>query len=632
MRKILPYLELGCAVVAAALWYTQGGAVWYAGGWPGPWPLLLLGLMWIFHWLRAGFSLRPSLFDVLLALFVLSAWLGTQTAYAPGPAWAKFWLVVGAWGLYYAMVHQPDVRHLYGALAAWGFFGVALTGYFFLTNDWSAHPVKVPVFIAVGEAISARLPTLQTHRISPNVTGGMLATVLPVYVPLVRLLRTEERLQLPGWLRRSLPFAWAAAAGLALLGLLVTTSRGAWVGALGGLLLWIFWWALGRRFKGRARLGWMAGLMSAGVVLLGVTFYALLIYDLPGAAALSNRLTLLRDSLLLARDYLFTGAGLGTFQMNFSIYTLLIHVGYIVNSHNFLVDLLIEQGVAGLGLYLALLTLVVVQGVRLLLTARDPASRPERLLAEAGLISLAVLLIHGLVDDVLYGSRGFLLLFIPFAIVRGVFTVMEVPKARAPRRAWMWAVVALGLLLVVGIVSWRPLLAQWHASRGAMLQARTELALYEFEDRSGFIMDPIRQKEPLREPIAHFERAVALRPGNATARQRLVGIHLSRGEYEAAYAAISAAWDAGHRDSVTRLLLGDVLVAQGKIEEAVSVIYGLTWALPRMEGQAWGRYWVNEDWERAAHAWWATAMLDPGDGAESAKKAQEAERRARQAP
>ncbi|MFP4346224.1 MAG: O-antigen ligase family protein [Anaerolineales bacterium] len=625
---MLPYIELGCALLAGGLWYLQGGAVWYEGGWPGPWPLLLLGLMWSLAGLRTRFTLRLTRFDLLLGLFVLSALVATQTAYAPGPARAKFWLVVGAWGIYYALVHQPDLEHLYGALAFWGLFGVALTAYFFLTNDWSAHPVKVPLLIDLGEAISARLPALSTHQLSPNVTGGMLATVLPFYVPLILLPRRGEDLGLPARLRRLLPALWTAALGVTLLGLLVSTSRGAWLGALAGFLLWGLWRALGRRFEGRRRLAWMGGLLAAGAVLLAVALYAILAYDLPGAGALTNRLTLLRDSLLLARDYVFTGAGLGTFMMNFSIYTLLIHVGHTVHSHNLLINLLVEQGVVGLLLYLALVVVCVVEAVR----RRRHAPRSAGLLIEAGLVSLAIVLAHGQVDDALYGSRGLLLLFVPFAVVRGAGA--PVGEEERPRARGAWRPVALGLvlLLVLGLAFRRPLQAQWYASLGAMLQARTELALYEHGRTPGFIMDAVRQEEELAVPIALFERAVALDPGNATARQRLAGIHLSRREYAAAYEDIAAAWEAGHRDSVTRLLLGDAHVAQGRVEEGVAVIHGLYWAQPRMEGQAWSRYWVQEDYARAAHAWRAVALLDPENGAGALEKARQAESRATPEP
>jgi hypothetical protein len=99
--------------------------------------------------------------------------------------------------------------------------------------------------------------------------------------------------------------------------------------------------------------------------------------------------------------------------------------------------------------------------------------------------------------------------------------------------------------------------------------------------------------------------------GNLTARQRLGAMALSRGEYDQGLAQLQAAWEAGHGDDVTRLLLGDRLVATGQIEEAAEKVRGLTWAEMRLMGQAWYRYWVNEDYGLAADAWRAVVRLNP---------------------
>jgi hypothetical protein len=64
---------------------------------------------------------------------------------------------------------------------------------------------------------------------------------------------------------------------------------------------------------------------------------------------------------------------------------------------------------------------------------------------------------------------------------------------------------------------------------------------------------------------------------------------------------------------VARLVLGDALVAQGSLEEAAVAVRGLDWAEMRLDGQAWYRYWVNQDWQRAAYAWRAVLLLDPED-------------------
>lgn len=632
LRALFPYVELGCAFLAGALWYAQGGAVSYRSSWPGPWAVFLLALMWVLYRWCTGFTRKVSLsavkpVDILLALFVLSALVGTQTAYAPEPAWAKFWLVVGAWGLYYALVHQPDLAHLYSVLTVGGLFGVALTVYFFVTNDWSAHPLKVPALVALGESISALLPRVSTGTTNPNIIGGLLAVTLPFYVPLARLPQKETSLVLPGWLRRALPFLWAAAAAIVLLGLLVTTTRGAWFATLVGFSLWGLWRGLGRHFTDGARWRWIVGLLILGAALTGLVAYVVLVYRLPGVGALTGRLGLLMDSLPLAWDYVLTGSGLGTFQMNFSIYTLLIHVGYVTSSHNVFVDLLVEQGIAGFSLYLGLVLLCIWQGGR----ALRRATWQQAWIIETGLVSLATLLIHGQVEDVFYGSQWLLLFFVPLALVVWGSTSVNIPQV-AHRQARWWVTGAMVLLLVVGVTFWRPLVAQGYASLGAMRQARVELARYEFGKTPGFIMDSVRQKEDLTASMALFQRAIALDAGNTTARQRLAGIHLSRGEYDVAFRHIEAAWETGRRDPVTRLLRGDALVALGRVEEAAEVVTGLTWAQVRLEGQAWDRYWVNEDFTRAAYAWQTIALIQPASAEYALLRAQEARQRATPQP
>jgi hypothetical protein len=207
-----------------------------------------------------------------------------------------------------------------------------------------------------------------------------------------------------------------------------------------------------------------------------------------------------------------------------------------------------------------------------------------------------------------------------------------VPEVPHLRRGRQWVIGALGLLFVLGFAFWHPLLAQGYASLGAMRQARMELASYEFGITPGYIVDSVRQEEDLEAIIALFQRAIALDAGNVTAQQRLAGIYLSRSEYNTAFRHIDAIWAAGHRDSVTRLLRGDALVALGCVEEAAETITGLTWAQSRIEGQAWSRYWVNDDFTRAAYAWRTVALVQPECAEYALQRAQEAEKQAVQQP
>jgi predicted Zn-dependent protease len=175
----------------------------------------------------------------------------------------------------------------------------------------------------------------------------------------------------------------------------------------------------------------------------------------------------------------------------------------------------------------------------------------------------------------------------------------------------------LGLVLTAGLIGATlagpgSVAAPWWANLGALAQARVELAAYDPDRWDTLSMDEVRRREDLRHAEGLLRRAIEAQPGNRTARQRLAAIALSRGEYEDALRHGSAAWEAGHRDGVTRLLLGDAFVATGQIERAAEIVRGLEWAVPRLMGYGWYRYWVNEDYDRAASAWRTVLLLDPG--------------------
>ena len=415
-----PVIELVCALIAAALWYTQGGAVWYTGGWPGAWPLAALVLGWVVYKAVSRTSLRPALRDVLLIVFAATALMGVWAAYDPDPAWAKFWLVIGALGLYYAFSHQVTPTQRYLGLAVMGVFGVLLAAYYYATNDWASQQMKVPFLITLGQQVSEHLPSLATHRMHPNVVGGMLATTLPFYVPLIQFSRqVQSRQRSIGAL---LTVTWVLAALFSSLTLVVTSSRGAWAAALLMFGMWVAWRMLGAWFKRRdipaeriwrRRMSIFTVCIIAGVALVAGMMWLDLTFHLPGSGALSSRLDLLQNALLLARDYGFTGAGLGMFEMQYSTYTLLIHVPFIVHSHNLLLNVLIEQGLLGLLCFAGFIVVMLVTALRQLRRADAGLA----LVIEAALVAIGIILLHGQVDDAFYGSRGLLLIFAPFGLI-----------------------------------------------------------------------------------------------------------------------------------------------------------------------------------------------------------------------
>jgi len=618
IKRTIPYIELTCAIVAAALWYTQGGATWHVGAWP----LILLAIPLLSRLVTRSLALRPTVFDVLLWAFLASAAMGVWAAYNPGPAWDKFWLIVGAVGLYYALARQPDSEHLYIALAILGLLGIGLSFYFFMANDWTTaawveHTAKAPMLVAWGERISAWLPALPKQDITPDILGGILAVLVPVYVALVVFRRVA---------RRWLSVVWMV--GLAVVGMawLVSTSRGAWFAVLGVAGIWTVWhlsgWWIGRR-KMQAERTWTARWLTlAGFLLIGLASMAAALFmarsgRLPVLNGWMDRLVLWRDGWLLARDYVFTGVGLGMFPMQYSIYTLLIHVIYLPQAYNVILDLLINQGLAGLVTYALLVSVAAVSGLRRLHHATGQAAW----IIETGLASLGVIVVSGLLSDAVYGSRGILLLFVPFGLVMTAGGQSSEVRSQSPEaRGWGSVVggrLAAGvafMALVVAVVIWqRPIAAAWYADLGALEQSRVELSAYDPDHFDNPTLDQVRQRANLDRAIALLERAVQIDPANPTARQRLAAIELSRGQYASALYEIQAAWDAGYHDEVTRKLLGDAYVANGRVQEAAQLVQGLSWADGRLAGQAWYRYEVNHDYQRAAEAWAAVVLLKPGD-------------------
>ncbi|HZY44384.1 MAG TPA: O-antigen ligase family protein [Anaerolineae bacterium] len=559
---------------------------------------------------------------MLLWVFLATALIGVWAAWDPNAAWAKFYLIVGAIGLYYAIAHQPDLDHVFTILVFFGIFGVGLALYFFVTNDWSAQTTKIAFLASIGKGLAALLPSLAAHQLHPNVAGGMLGLVLPVYVPLFILSRKRRSKRSHSTRWRWITWLWIVAAWIVLLAELVSESRGAWLGIAITGVMWLAWRFLGWLLHARPieRMWRLRVLIMGAVWLIGAAaaiavISCLLNRDSSGLGTLSSRVGLLRDGLLLARDYPLTGAGLGMFQLQHSTYILLIHVPYIIHTHDLLVNILIEQGLFGLLAYLGLAAVSISTALRSLRYATSELA----LIIEASFAMLLVIWLHGWVDDTLYGSRGLLLLWAPLAMIGVCYRLQSqaLPESQPSTRRWLKPAlgVALAALVILSIVWGRPVVASAFSNLGSVEQSRVELSHYDPDRFDKPSLDRIRQTQNLDRSIGLFEHALSIDPANLTAHQRLTGIDLSRGQYSAALDQIQLAWMAGYHDAVTRLLLGDAYVANGQVAQGVEAVKDLPEAIRRLEFQAFYRYTAAKDYRRAADAWAAVVALDPGNQA-----------------
>jgi hypothetical protein len=600
----LPGVELLCALLAAALWYALPHI--------GPWPLTLSFAPWALRLALTGHVTRHTPFDWPLLLFLFSAGLGVWAAYDREAAWSRFWLIVGSVFIFYALANAESIS---GArLGLMALFGAGLTLYYLSTHDWQLFPAKIEAMTRLGRALQAPLPKLPDQRLNPNEVGGILAMLTPfagwgALQAWQRIRHPSQRRILTRWLTA---VAASGALALMLFGLLMTTSRGAWIALGSALLLTGSWlvagWLSGGSRKRQARvfLGLLVLISSAG---LGVAVWwskglATSSSVLLNPQTLLSRLEFQRNSLTLVQDYPFVGAGLGGFQMLYSTYVMLIHVGFIPHSHNLFLNVAIDQGLPGL---LALVWMWILFGRLLYRGTLSLASAkghwtPAASVAGMAALSLAIILIHGMVSNALYGKEGILLLFAPLAFAA---PLLPRQKPQAERGKTWGLPLCIGLALGFVLVQWNKVASLVYSNLGAIHQSQAELSIYSWPEWP--IQDAVRRQVDLGRPVSEFRQALALNPLNATANRRLGMIELSLGEYEDALRHLQAAFAAEPWCGTTQQLLGEALTVNGRVDEGQALWAGVDNAQQQFDLRA---FWYGYIGDPEREAWVRRAAND----------------------
>ena len=187
-----------------------------------------------------------------------------------------------------------------------------------------------------------------------------------------------------------------------------------------------------------------------------------------------SRLELANSAIKLIGDFPFTGAGLNTFPGLFSQYIYNIPVFLILNSHNIYLDVALEQSFIGLLafclIYFGSIGLAVTVGWK----------NPGALLVWASLAGLVVAVLHGLVDNVLYGPNDapflFLLPGIAYAMTQsgsqerpGGLNIRRLLTNSQSKRSVIWVTIASIIALLLLAYGYRkPLLGAWYANLGSI--------------------------------------------------------------------------------------------------------------------------------------------------------------------
>jgi O-antigen ligase len=576
------------ALLAGVEWALLAGALatWTASQGYRPTMVYGSGLLtasWLARWARTGQLTRRTPFDWVLGLFAVSALAGLWAAPNLGLALPRWYLFLGAIGLFYALANSAGASRKLAALGLAG-LAAALGVYFVTQHPWAQASVKLEAVRALGVRLNQLVPDLGQYKPHPNVVASILGVMTPVAAALAVSGWRQWRDTRGGWMLAQA----AVASGCVLVilpALAMTESRATWVGLAAALALAGWWWAARAGGDRRAAIFW-AGAAAAGVVAAAVATWqpdllvrAFGVLPGPGNTA-TTRLALFGQVWRLAQDAPFTGAGLGAFPGLYSTFVLDIPFLSLTHAHNSYLNVLLEQGWAGLaGLVLA----VAVGGAAATraLTAKGAAQDP---LLAAGAAGLAVVAVQGLADATLVASRAIIFLWVPAALVASALPSTSAAQAApAGRRVWGWAGVGVAAAVVVAGLIWqRPLRAAWQANLGVVAYDRAAL-----EGWPRNVWSEPAEAAALAAAGPPLEAALRLDEGNRAAHLRLGLERRMAQDFEGAAAHLAAALaaDPGQRGSVKAL--GYTYTWQGNLDAARPLLEQIPEAHTELDTYEW---------------------------------------------
>ena len=215
--------------------------------------------------------------------------------------------------------------------------------------------------------------------------------------------------------------------------LLLTQSRGAWVGLLGATILFLAWYSRGTRALAAAGAG--AGVILAAALGPERLFNLAISQSGPGMAAnVSGRLELWSRGIYAVQDFPITGMGINVFRKAMPILypTFLTSPDLdVAHAHNHLLQAALDLGIPGLIAYLSIWTIV---GMLLVAVYRRSTERAYR--AMAGGLGSGLIAHFGfsMTDAIPLGAKVGVLFWLTLALSVALHRVAIVSSGAQPDR------------------------------------------------------------------------------------------------------------------------------------------------------------------------------------------------------
>ncbi len=378
----------------------------------------LLGLRWLIG------SIDVSPIHLPLGLFwgiATLAMILSPVTYVAVEGWIKLTIyVLGAFFL-----HQLLVQRQYRSWVVGGVLLVSLWMSIYGLRQYFYGAEDLATWVDPQSGLTG-VTRVYSYLDNPNLYGGYLVAVIPLGLAAVWI-----------WQSWGCKVLALGITGMNLLCLMLTLSRGAWIGALVALvsvgiplIQWIRvsvptrW----RRWTIPMVLAGIAGFVLAGVVAIGPEQVQGIVETLSlrfqsyfaGRADSSNnfRINVWLSVLEMIRDFPILGIGPGNGAFN-RVYPLYQRSNYsALGAYSVPLEIMVETGIVGITAFLWLVIVLVGQGIRGWRLALDRLDL-EGLWLAAGLAMCLGLMGHGLVDTVWYRPQIQMLWWLGVGLISG---------------------------------------------------------------------------------------------------------------------------------------------------------------------------------------------------------------------
>jgi putative inorganic carbon (HCO3(-)) transporter len=369
---------------------------------PSPRRSLLFGfliLLFVLHFIARGRLLEPSPLNGPLALLLLMVLVSLYATFDISLSLPKVAGVLLGAAILIAILNSVSSPRVLGLMFA-GFIlgGVVLSGIGLLGTQWVG---KVPILGGITEHLPPRIRGLQgaEEGFQPNGVAGGLILFVPAQIALLYFaIRSGMKKRRTAAILVSLMIT-----GLVVL---LTQSRGGWLGLAAGLLIlisWMFRW-------GRWGAACLLVVVAAVVIRIGPQKAGDRVMSSIGstssvAGSIEGRLEVWNRAMYGISDFPFTGMGMNTFRK-------VVHVLYplfltspdtdIAHCHNQLLQTALDLGIPGLVAYVALLAAAITMGIRVWRHSEEGWIRASAQGLVCGLVAQQV---FGITDAIALGAK-----------------------------------------------------------------------------------------------------------------------------------------------------------------------------------------------------------------------------------